>query len=273
MIKKALSVKTTLFLVARGAPTCGPQTANGGTPFGRPLHAYVACQAGRPVFDSFVLEDALGGIGRFDEGEVRRQDEILVAVHGVDDLFGYDVAAAVAGNDQGIDFLSGKGRFFLAEQGRQPVEESHDVGADGVIIIRADQDDDVALADSGIDFFHHDAAVETVPFFTEMEARFIAAAPAVDDGPVAQGNLRDPGLPLQMALHHFPEEERVRRAAAAGVEDDDVLSLPGPVGPGESQQFTDQAAGTDGVGFLIGKALDLGLGIKIMAMSQQTVDK
>ena len=101
-----------------------------------------------------------------------------------------------------------------------------------------------------------------------MEARFIAAAPAVDDGPVAQGNLRDPGLPLQMALHHFPEEERVRRAAAAGVEDDDVLSLPGPVGPGESQQFTDQAAGTDGVGFLIGKALDLSLGIKIIKGSR-----
>lgn len=101
-----------------------------------------------------------------------------------------------------------------------------------------------------------------------MEARFIAAAPAVDDSPVAQGNLRDPGLPLQMALHHFPEEERVRRAAAAGVEDDDVLSLPGPVGPDESQQFTDQAAGTDGVGFLIGKALDLSLGIKIIKGSR-----
>ena len=71
-----------------------------------------------------------------------------------------------------------------------------------------------------------------------------------------------------MALYHFPEEERVRRAAAAGVEDDDVLSLPGPVGPGESQQFTDQAAGTDGVGFLIGKALDLSLGIKIIKGSR-----
>ena len=58
----------------------------------------------------------LGSLARFDEGEVRRQDEVLVAVHGVQYLFGHDVAAAVAGDDQGVDFLIGKGRFFLAEQ-------------------------------------------------------------------------------------------------------------------------------------------------------------
>ena len=191
-----------------------------------PLHAYVFCQAGRPVFDAGVPEDALGVVGRFDEGEVRRQDEVLVAVHGVQYLFGHDVAAAVAGDDQGVNFLIGKGRLFLAEQGRQPVEEGRDVGADGVVVVRADQDDDVALAHSGIDFFDHDAAVEAVPFFAEVEARFVAAAPAVDDAAVAQGNLRDLRLPLQMAADHLPEEERIRRAAAAGVDDDDIFDLP-----------------------------------------------
>ena len=69
-------------------------------------------------------------------------------------------------------------------------------------------------------------AVEAVPFFAEVEARFVAAAPAVDDAAVAQGNLRDLRLPLQMAADHLPEEERIRRAAAAGVDDDDILDLP-----------------------------------------------
>jgi hypothetical protein len=71
-----------------------------------------------------------------------------------------------------------------------------------------------------------------------------------------------------MTIDHFPQKERIRCAAAAGVDDDDVFDLPGPGRPDEGQQFIDQPAGTDDIGFFIGKALDLGLGIKIIERSR-----
>lgn len=88
-------------------------------------------------------QDTQGIVGRFHHGKMAGQKEVFVEVHSPDDLLRHNIPAAVAGDDQREDFLAGK--IVGAEQRGQPVDKSCDIGAERVVVIRADHDQAVAV--------------------------------------------------------------------------------------------------------------------------------
>ena len=144
---------------------------------------------------------------RLHEAEVRRQDGRFIEAHRAQQLPRDDIAAGIAGNDNAVQiFLI---QILLDEQIGQAVEQRHDIGADRVVIIRAQEEHRVAGADGGQNLVGDASAVETAALRGKVQTGFIRAAPAVVDGAVLQGNGLCFKCIRQTRKHLFAEPDRI----------------------------------------------------------------
>ena len=123
-------------------------------------------------------------VGRAQHTKLRRQHGGLVQTHCTQKLTRNKVAAGIAGHDNPEKILVIQLR--VQKQARQAVEQRGDVRADGIVVIRAEKQHRVAVADCGQNRLGNRAAVEAAAVLRKMQARTVRTAAAVMDRAVLQ---------------------------------------------------------------------------------------
>ena len=99
------------------------------------------------LVDAVELQDGAGIVGHFHDGKMAGEIKALVHIESGDELLGEDVAAAVAADDDGEEGFVGK--LALAIERGEPIDESGEIGGDGVVVIGADMTMASALFTAG----------------------------------------------------------------------------------------------------------------------------
>ena len=98
---------------------------------------------GDSVLNAGRRKGRAGIVGGLKEAEPRREHHGLVQTQSPQNLAGHQVAAGIAGDHNGVQVFVIQG--LLQKQAGHPVDQGHDVGAGGVVVVGAEQKHGVAV--------------------------------------------------------------------------------------------------------------------------------
>ena len=130
-----------------------------------------------PLLNARELQSRSRVICRFQHGKTWWKYKVFIHIDGTDYLLCHYVTSAVAGHHDGVYSLAAE--IAGAEKSRQPVDKSHNIRADRIVVIRAYEHEHIASYDGRIYLFHHDAAVKAAFIFAEVKAILVPAATAI----------------------------------------------------------------------------------------------
>ncbi|MPN12057.1 hypothetical protein SDC9_159367 [bioreactor metagenome] len=142
-----------------------------------------------PLFNPLRLHGFSGVVRGLHQAKTRRERECFVQAQRTKHLLGDDIAAAVAGDDHGVELLFVE--RIVDQHACEAVDKREDVCAHAVVIVRAEQQKRIALIDRGKHIVCDHPAVEAAVLPSKMRAGFIGTAPAIENCAVLERDFVD----------------------------------------------------------------------------------